>query len=71
VLLRHGGRPHWAKAHPLRPAQLRTMYPRLDDFVRVLARVDPAGTLRNAYVDRHLFGASGPEAADRVFKELP
>jgi L-gulonolactone oxidase len=68
VLLAHGGRPHWAKAHPLRPPQLRALYPRLDDFVRVLARVDPAGMLRNPYIDRHFFGADGPAAADRVFK---
>lgn len=71
IMLRHAGRPHWAKAHPLRPVQLREMYPRLDDFVAVLRRVDPAGLLRNPYVERHLFGVSDPSVADRVFKERP
>jgi L-gulonolactone oxidase len=69
VLLRHGGRPHWAKAHPLRPSQLRELYPHLDDFTRVMQRVDPTGILRNPYIERHLFGTTGPDVADRVFKE--
>jgi L-gulonolactone oxidase len=70
ILLRHGGRPHWAKAHHLRPHTLRQMYPRFDDFVRVLEEVDPHGTLRNEYVQRHVFGKEGPAFDDRVFKRL-
>ncbi|KAH9922306.1 L-gulonolactone/D-arabinono-1,4-lactone oxidase [Epithele typhae] len=68
IMLAHGGKPHWAKAHPLRPAGLRAMYPRFDDFVRVLTEVDPRGLLRNPYVDRHIFGDDAPAAGDRVFK---
>ncbi|KAI0033034.1 L-gulonolactone/D-arabinono-1,4-lactone oxidase [Vararia minispora EC-137] len=68
ILIRHGGRPHWAKAHHLRPDDLRALYPRFDDFRAVLARVDPQGMLRNEYVGRHIFGAEGPRFSERVFK---
>jgi L-gulonolactone oxidase len=56
ILARHQGRPHWAKAHKLRPDDFRRMYSRFDDFRRVLNRVDPYGTFRNEYVQRHIFG---------------
>ncbi|KAJ7075077.1 gulonolactone oxidase Lgo1 [Mycena belliarum] len=65
IVAAHGGRPHWAKAHRLAPAGLRALYPRFDDFVRVVAQVDPHGVLRNEYVRRHVFGE---EVGGRVFK---
>ncbi|KAF9228090.1 L-gulonolactone D-arabinono-1,4-lactone oxidase [Gyrodon lividus] len=68
IVFGHGGRPHWAKAHHLRPETLRTLYPRFDDFVRVLQDVDPRGMFRNEYVQRHIFGKTGPEFHGRVFK---
>jgi L-gulonolactone oxidase len=34
-----------------------------------MQRVDPTGILRNPYIERHLFGTTGPDVADRVFKE--
>ena len=68
IVLRHAGKPHWAKAHPLRPEGLRAMYPHFDDFVRVLEDVDPQGVFRNPYVDRHIFGKTGEGYGARVFK---
>lgn len=68
ILCRHGGRPHWAKAHNLRPETLRRLYPRFDDFTRVLGSVDPRGMFRNEYVERHIFGKTGPGYHNRVFK---
>ncbi|KZT05230.1 L-gulonolactone/D-arabinono-1,4-lactone oxidase [Laetiporus sulphureus 93-53] len=68
IMARHNGRPHWAKAHHLRPDGLRKLYPRFDDFVKVLQEVDPNGMLRNEYVERHLFGKKGREYDERVFK---
>ena len=47
-----GGRPHWGKLHGLDAAQLRSRYPRYDEFVAVRDRLDPAGVLANAYLDR-------------------
>ena len=68
ILARHGGRPHWVKAHSLRPDTLRKLYPRFDDFVRVLDDVDPDGIFRNEYVQRHIFGKTGPEYDGGVFR---
>ena len=68
VMLKYGGRPHWAKAHPMKPEDLRRTYPRFDDFVRVLQQVDPNGLLRNAYIQRHIFGHQGPRFNPRAFK---
>lgn len=68
ILSHHHGRPHWAKAHRLRPRELRKLYPRFDDFIRVIERVDPHGMFRNEYVQRHIFGKTGPRVDDRVFK---
>ncbi len=70
ILARHGGRPHWAKAHRLRPDDLRKLYPRFDDFIGVLQEVDPQGMFRNEYVQRHLYGKEGPQYGERVFKRL-
>ncbi|KZV72286.1 L-gulonolactone/D-arabinono-1,4-lactone oxidase [Peniophora sp. CONT] len=68
IVARHGGRPHWAKAHHLRPADLRAMYPRFDDFSAVLHRIDPSGMMRNEYVSRHIMGEN---IGERIFKPRP
>lgn len=68
VMLKYGGRPHWAKAHPFRPDDLKRTYPRFDDFVSVLQQVDPSGLLRNPYIQRHIFGQQGPQFNPRAFK---
>ena len=67
IVIRHGGRPHWAKAHNMRPDDLRALYPRFDDFVRVLDEVDPQGMFRNEYVQRHIYGQQG-DTADKYKK---
>ena len=51
-----GGRPHWGKLHNLGAAELRSRYPRFDDFQSVRRDVDPEGLFRNAYLD-HVLGA--------------
>ncbi|KAA1466843.1 L-gulonolactone/D-arabinono-1,4-lactone oxidase [Dentipellis sp. KUC8613] len=71
ILIQHGGRPHWAKAHHLRPETLRALYPRFDDFRRLLEDVDPQGMFRNEYVERHIFGREGAQFDERVFKARP
>lgn len=70
ILASHGGRPHWAKSHPLTTPQLRALYPRFDDFVRVLQDVDPTGVWRNAYVERHIFDRREERYGPRVFKRI-
>jgi L-gulonolactone oxidase len=54
-----GGRPHWGKLHGLGADVLRTRYPRFDEFVAVRDRLDPAGVLSNAYLERVLGPAVG------------
>jgi L-gulonolactone oxidase len=53
-----GGRPHWGKLHGLDADDLRPRYPRFAEFVALRDRLDPAGLLSNAYLDRVL-GAPG------------
>ncbi|MQA11406.1 MAG: FAD-binding protein [Pseudonocardiaceae bacterium] len=48
------GRPHWGKLHTLDASTLRNRYPRLDDFRRVRAMVDPDGVFGNDYTRRVL-----------------
>ena len=55
-----GARPHWGKLFAslgTPGSDPRTLYPRLDDFRALVARTDPEGTFRNAFVDRHVLGA--------------
>ena len=55
-----GARPHWGKLFASLGApgsDPRALYPRLDDFRALAARLDPEGTFRNAFVDRHVLGA--------------
>jgi xylitol oxidase len=48
-----GARPHWGKVSGMAPEAVRARYPRWDDF-RALARsLDPAGKLRNDFIDRY------------------
>ena len=49
-----GGRPHWGKLHYRSAEDLRTAYPKFDDFVAVRDRLDPARVFTNAYLDRVL-----------------
>ncbi|MCO7221658.1 D-arabinono-1,4-lactone oxidase [Klenkia sp. PcliD-1-E] len=55
-----GGRPHWGKEHGLDAAVLAQRYPRFGEFVAVRDRLDPAGTLSNAYLERVLGAPAGP-----------
>ncbi|KAJ6543646.1 D-arabinono-1,4-lactone oxidase-domain-containing protein [Mycena sp. CBHHK59/15] len=68
IVSRHGGRPHWAKAHHFKPDTLRALYPHFDDFLAVLRDVDPQGVFRNEYVERHIMGRPVDE---RAFKLRP
>jgi xylitol oxidase len=45
-------RPHWGKLFTMAPARIRAAYPRFHDFVELVARYDPHGKLRNAYLAR-------------------
>ena len=47
-------RPHWGKIFSIGPDQVASRYPRMDDFRRLAAQFDPAGTFGNAMLDAYL-----------------
>jgi L-gulonolactone oxidase len=71
IVIRHEGRPHWAKTHAMRPDALSLLYPCFDSFREVLNVVDPEGVFRNEYVSRHIFGSTDARSGARVFKARP
>lgn len=46
------GRPHWGKSFDRKPDQLRTLYPRYDEFNSLRQAQDPQGIFRNRFIDR-------------------
>ncbi|GAA1140576.1 FAD-binding protein [Nesterenkonia lutea] len=46
-------RPHWGKRFVT--TEIVGLYPRADDFLELAARLDPAGTFRNDFLERMLF----------------
>ncbi|KAF8904784.1 gulonolactone oxidase Lgo1 [Gymnopilus junonius] len=69
IVIRHRGRPHWAKAHPLGTDSLRKLYPHFDDFKRVIDKVDPDAIFCNEYVQRHIMGKPIDPRLFRAFKQ--
>jgi FAD-linked oxidoreductase len=53
-----GGRPHWAKRHTLQAADVRRLYPKTPDFLKVRQAVDPTQKFANAHLTQ-LFGLNG------------
>ena len=51
-------RPHWGKLFTMPADVVRARYPRLAAFVAVAEAFDPAGTFRNGFVDRFVFGGT-------------
>ncbi|MBB2894743.1 D-arabinono-1,4-lactone oxidase [Flexivirga oryzae] len=47
-------RPHWGKMHDLGASELRSRYPRFDDFAALRDRLDPQRVFTNPYLDRVL-----------------
>ena len=59
VLLPLGARPHWGKVFACGHEQLRELYPRLDDFARLVGTYDPSGKFGNSFL-RRVIGSSRP-----------
>jgi xylitol oxidase len=47
-------RPHWGTLFGTGPEALAGLYPRHDDFRRLMQGYDPAGKFRNDLLDRYL-----------------
>jgi xylitol oxidase len=48
-------RPHWGKVFTMSPADVRSSYDKLPQFVALLDRHDPSGKFRNAFTSRYIF----------------
>lgn len=48
-------RPHWGKVFTTGPAELRSRYPRMADFLKLRDSLDPAGTFTNNFLRRLLY----------------
>jgi xylitol oxidase len=48
-----GARPHWGKLFTIPRETLAGLYPRWQDFADCMARHDPAGKFRNAFLDQY------------------
>ncbi|XP_030848660.1 L-gulonolactone oxidase-like [Strongylocentrotus purpuratus] len=54
IVKRAGGRPHWAKEHPMRNKDLSELYPRWSEFCGLRKKLDPYGMFLNTYLERVL-----------------
>ena len=62
-------RPHWGKVCPLDPKELRSLYPRLDEFRAICSTFDPDGVFQNRWTAALLdsdgsTGVSGHDPSD-------
>jgi xylitol oxidase len=49
-------RPHWGKLFTTSPAQLRTIYKKLPEFIALCKHYDPQGKFRNEFLNLNIFG---------------
>ncbi|GAC1355657.1 MAG: alditol oxidase [Herpetosiphon sp.] len=52
-----GARPHWGKLFTMPPAAVQVLYKKLPEFQKLLAKWDPQGKFRNAFLDTYIYGA--------------
>lgn len=50
-------RPHWGKLFAMSPAELKSRYKRLSDFVQLSRKYDPRGKFHNAFLERNIFSS--------------
>jgi xylitol oxidase len=48
-------RPHWGKLFTTTPAELKSIYKKLPDFIQLSRRYDPQGKFRNQFLDTNIF----------------
>ncbi len=50
IFWKYGGRPHWGKMHTLSATELKKLYPRWEDFMKIRQELDPT----NKWINPHL-----------------
>ena len=60
--VKYGGRPHWGKTFYETETELRTRYPKWEDFMAIRKKMDPNQIFKNSYIQRlfHL-SQTGPQ----------
>jgi len=48
-------RPHWGKLFTLPPAELRSRFEKLDEFIQLATKYDPKGKFRNDFLNTNIF----------------
>jgi xylitol oxidase len=48
-------RPHWGKLFTLPPAEIRSRYEKLADFIQLATKYDPKGKFRNDFLNTYIF----------------
>lgn len=51
-------RPHWGKLFTTSPAQLRSIYEKMPEFIELSKKYDPSGKFRNEFLNRNIFQLS-------------
>jgi alditol oxidase len=49
-------RPHWGKLFTTSPVQLKSIYEKMPEFIRLSQKYDPHGKFRNEFLNRNIFG---------------
>lgn len=49
-------RPHWGKLFTISPAELKSIYTKLPEFVELSRKYDPKGKFRNEFLNKNIFG---------------
>ncbi len=49
------GRPHWGKLFISPPDRIRSLYPRVQNFIALAEEFDPAGKFRNEFLEQTMF----------------
>jgi len=49
-------RPHWGKLFTVTPAELKSIYKKLHDFIQLSKKYDPQGKFRNEFLSTNVFG---------------
>ena len=50
-------RPHWGKLFTMSPAELKSIYKRLPDFIQLSKKYDPQGKFRNEFLSTNVFSS--------------
>ena len=50
--------PHWGKLFTMSPAELKTRYEKLPDFIQLCKKFDPHGKFRNEFLSTNIFSSS-------------